>query len=137
MIRQMVSFALVALLGVAGYWILSVRDVLQMSDASTPFEVAVLFDGTTINIRSAQGNSWSVTSTLSAEQEGPIYFVAGRVAGRVEDLPPDGYCFAVELVDGKIHLKAVRGVNWGAASFGCGGSETCRFIISESGVRSS
>ena len=110
------------------------RVAAEGNDAITSFDLRVLVDGSAITLEPITSAAWSTTYDLGAGSSGMFYVVEAGVGPRAEDLPSSDYCFSVQLVDGRIEMRSVRGTTWSALSYTCAPSGPCEFTVSERGV---
>ena len=119
----------------AGLFLLAIGAVAYFAQSSDPFTMHVSFDGSEVRFQPDQGPVWNASYTLSPEHPGPVYVTDTAVGPEPELLESVEYCFSVELVEGDLVMRSLRGASWRELSYGCGGSGSCEFVVSESGVR--
>ena len=71
------------------------------------------------------GHGFAFVVELSSEG---VHYENPGVAG-------DGFCVRVEATGSDAVIRSLAGTEWTQVSYGCGDSETCAFLASETGVQ--
>lgn len=112
------------------------RERERAAKAIEPFEIVVELSSEGASIQSHNGTKWQSVS-WSCSEGGPCTFYLGvdGVAGAAGNISAEGFCFEVEKSANGATLEAVRRVKWKTLRYDCAAGATCRFIVTESGVR--
>jgi hypothetical protein len=113
---------------------------LQPHEVAAPavqhFEIAIAVGPHGVALESHGGTTWGSTSWAGGSDHGCRFFVGRNgVASHNDALQLSGFCLEVETSGQEVQITSVRGTTWQSCNYAPRNSDTCRFVVTENGIR--